>query len=106
MRMDDSLEKFFNSNSGPLMKKTWERLVSVKWKSPLSHPGTEEALCLHKRDYNSCDCGTTCAYGILLAIPGFLQIMCFKGTKKPPESLLFPHISYILFPLIHFKSHC
>lgn len=103
MMMDDGIENFLNNNSGPLMQKAWEPLVSVKWKS-LSHTGTEAALCLYKRGYNPCDCGTTCTYGILLAIPGFLQIMCFKGTKK--KSWLFPCISYILFPFIHFKSHC
>lgn len=58
-----------------------------------------------KRGYNPSDCGTTCIYGILLAILGFLQIICFKGKKKK-KSLLFPHTSYILFPFIHFKSHC
>lgn len=56
-------------------------------------------------DYNPYDCGTTWTYGILLAIPGFLQIMCFKGTHKK-KSLLFPCISYIFFPFIQFKSHC
>lgn len=93
MRMDDGLENFLNSNIniGPLMQKTWESLASLKWKSPLSHGGTEWALCLYKKDYNPCDCGTTWTHGILLAIPGFLQIMCFKGTKKSHDfSLIFP----------------
>lgn len=53
---------------------------------------TEEASCLHKRDYSTCDWGTTGTYGILLAILGFLQIMCYKGRKK--EDMYFP--SYFL----------
>lgn len=87
---------FFNSKSGPLMQNVWEPLISVERKSPLSHRVTEEALCLCTSDCHPCDCGTTCTYGILLAIPGFLQIMCFKGTEKKNShdchdfSLIFP----------------
>lgn len=80
--------------------KKLENLLYLINENVLSHRGTGEALC--KRDYSPCDCGTTCKYGILLAIVGFLQIMCFRAEKK---SWFFPHISYILFPFIHFKSH-
>lgn len=101
LRMDVGLEIFLNSNSGLLMQKSWEALVSVS-KCPLSHRGTEEALCLWLQSiwlWDNMNIWDLISHS-WLSPDHVLQ----RHTQK--KSLLFPCISYIFFPFIHFKSHC
>lgn len=99
--MYDSLEIFLNNNSGPLMKNAWEPLVSIS-KSPLSHRGTEEAFCLWLQSmwlWDNMNIWDLICHSWLSP-----DHVLHRHTQK--KSLLFPHISYIFFLFIHFKSHC
>lgn len=79
--------------------KTLENLISIS-KSPLSHRGTEEALWLQSMWlWDNMNIWDLISHS-WLSLDHVLQ----RHTQK--KSLIFPCISYIFFPFIHFKSHC